>query len=115
MLAFKKIYRWVPSLYVMQGLPFGLVTIVSAILYKTFNFSNTSITFYTSLLVLPWLFKPLFSPVLEGLASKRALVLLSQFLMAALFFFIGYEFAVKKFFWGKLYYFFSGCISVECA
>jgi len=77
-------YQWVPSVYLMQGLPFALVTVVSAVLYKNFGFSNSVIAFYTSFFTLPWTIKFLFAPFLEKLTSKRTLTLLMQYTLVVL-------------------------------
>ena len=61
---------YIPSLYFAQGLPYVLVNSVSVILYKTLGVSNTLIG-VTSLFYLPWVVKPLWSPVVELRASKR--------------------------------------------
>jgi PAT family beta-lactamase induction signal transducer AmpG len=76
-------YHWIPGMYVMQGLPFALVSIVSPVLFKDFNFSNTSIALYTSLFTLPWVLKFLMAPALERF-DKRNLVLAIQLNMATL-------------------------------
>ena len=38
-------WSWVPSLYFAEGLPYAFVMIVSVVLYKKLNISNTEITF----------------------------------------------------------------------
>lgn len=95
----QKIYRWIPGLYIMQGLGFSLVTAVSIILYKNFDFNNTKIAFYTSLFTIPWLLKPVLAPVVENIATKRSLILSMQFLIAALFFLLALSLAFKPFFY----------------
>lgn len=64
-------WRWVPSLYFAQGLPYVVVMIVSVIMYKRLGISNTDIALYTSWLYLPWVIKPFWSPVVEVLRTKR--------------------------------------------
>lgn len=73
---------WVPSLYFMQGIPYALVIIVAEILLKQFHFSNSEITFYTSLFILPWVFKFLFAPFFEHRATKRSLTLVHEFFLS---------------------------------
>lgn len=67
--------RWVVTTYLVQALPYTLVTAVSVILYKNLNFSNTDIAFYTSLLTIPWFIKPILSPLIEHWTSRRTLIL----------------------------------------
>jgi PAT family beta-lactamase induction signal transducer AmpG len=81
----KSLYRWVPSLYMMEGLPYGLVAAVSPVFYKSFNMSNSKIALYTSLFMAPWFLKPLLAPALENAASKQQIILMMQFLIAGLF------------------------------
>ena len=61
-------WAWVPTVYFAEGLPYVIVTVVSAILYKNLGLSNTQATFYTSWLYLPWVIKPLWSPLVENSA-----------------------------------------------
>lgn len=77
-------YRWVPTVYFMQGLPAALVMYVSLVFYKNFQLNNIAITIITSLYVLPWLFKPLLAPLLENLNSKKNLVVSTQLIMTCL-------------------------------
>ena len=73
---------WVPSLYFAQGIPYVIVTMVSAALYKRFGVSNADIGWYTSLLGLPWVIKPLWGPLVDLYWTKRKWTLTTQALMA---------------------------------
>jgi PAT family beta-lactamase induction signal transducer AmpG len=73
----------VPSLYFAQGLPFIVVMSVSVILYKRLGVSNAEIALYTSLLYLPWVVKPLWSPIVDVLRTKRWWILTMQLLVGA--------------------------------
>src|SRR5213080_489991 len=64
-------WSWVPSLYLAEGLPYVIVMTVSVIMYKGLGISNTDIALYTSWLYLPWVIKPLWSPVVDLLRTKR--------------------------------------------
>lgn len=77
-----KLYKWIPSLYIMQGLPFAFVCVIAPIFYKSFNVNNAHIALYTSLFATPWFLKPILSPLLETLASRHTLILSMQFLIA---------------------------------
>lgn len=74
---------WVPSLYFGQGLPFVVVMTVSVIMYKRLGISNTDIALFTSLLYLPWVLKPLWSPVVDVLRTKRWWIISMQLLVGA--------------------------------
>jgi PAT family beta-lactamase induction signal transducer AmpG len=64
-------------------LPYGLVAMVSVILYKSFGVSNARIAFYTGWLSLPWVIKPLWSPVVDLLQTRRLWIWSMQFLIGA--------------------------------
>lgn len=78
----KKEYRngwsWVPSLYFAEGLPYVMVMTVSVIMYKRLGISNTDIAVYTSLLYLPWVIKPLWSPFVDIFKTKRFWIITMQ-------------------------------------
>ncbi len=76
-------WRWVPTLYFGQGLPYVVVMTLSVVLYKRLGLGNTEIAFYTSWLYLPWVVKPLWSPLVELFGRKRTWVLAMQFLIGA--------------------------------
>lgn len=75
---------WVFTLYFMQGVPYALVMLVAAILLKQFAFTNSEIAFYTSLFILPWVIKFFSAPFFEKLANKRILIIIIQYLLAAI-------------------------------
>lgn len=76
-------WAWVPTLYFAEGLPNVIVTIVSLVLYKQLGLSNAEITFYTSWLNLPWVVKPLWSPFVDAVKTKRWWVITMQLLIGA--------------------------------
>ena len=76
-----KEWSWVPSLYFAEGLPYAFVMIVSTILYKKLDISNTEIALYTSWLYLPWVIKPFWSPFVEIFKSKRFWIIFTQLII----------------------------------
>jgi len=76
-------WTWIPTLYFSQGIPYVVVMTLSVIMYKNLGFSNTDIALYTSWLYLPWVIKPLWSPLVELLGSKRCWVWALQFVVGA--------------------------------
>lgn len=78
-------WGWVPSLYFAEGLPYVVVMTVSLVLYKQLGLSNAEITFYTSWLYLPWVIKPLWSPFIDLVRTKRWWVTAMQLLIGAAF------------------------------
>lgn len=74
---------WVPSLYFAEGIPYVIVMVVSVIMYKRLGISNTDIALYTSWLYLPWVIKPLWSPVVDLLRTKRFWIITMQLFIGA--------------------------------
>ncbi len=73
---------WVPSLYFSQGIPYVIVMTMSVVMYKRLGISNTDIALYTSWLYLPWVIKPLWSPLVDITQTKRFWVVTMQFLVS---------------------------------
>ncbi|MEJ1973488.1 MAG: MFS transporter [Lacunisphaera sp.] len=78
-------WRWVPSLYFAQGLPYVAVMTLAVVMYKNLGVSNDDIAFYTSWLYLPWVIKPLWSPVVDLFRTKRTWILALQLTVGAAF------------------------------
>lgn len=76
-------WAWVPSLYFAEGLPYVAVMIISLVMYKRMGISNTEIALYTSWLNLPWVIKPLWSPFIDIIKTKRYWITSMQLLIGA--------------------------------
>lgn len=74
-------WAWIPSLYFAEGLPYVVVMTVSVIMYKRLGLSNTDIALYTSWLYLPWVIKPIWSPLVDNLRTKRFWIISMQLLV----------------------------------
>lgn len=98
-------WSWVPTLYFAEGLPYVAVMTISIILYKQLGLSNTEITFYTSWLYLPWVIKPLWSPFIDLIKTKRWWITVMELLIGAAF--GGVAFTIPTGFWlqGTLFFF----------
>ena len=98
-------WAWVPTLYFAEGVPYVAVMTISVIIYKRLGLSNTDITLYTSWLYLPWVIKPLWSPFVDMLRTKRWWILGMQVLIAAAL--AGVAFTIPGPFWlqGSLSFF----------
>ena len=64
-------WKWVPTAYFMEGLPFVMIVMVSSIMYKNFGLTNAHITYYTGWLMLPWTIKPLWAWFVDLFKTKR--------------------------------------------
>ena len=98
-------WAWVPTLYFAEGLPYVAVMTISLVLYKQLGLSNAEITFYTSWLYLPWVIKPLWSPFIDLIKTKRWWIRSMQLLIGAAF--GGVAFTIPSSFWlqGTLFFF----------
>ena len=76
-------WTWIPSLYFAEGLPFVAAMTVSVIMYKRLGISNTELAFFTSWLYLPWVIKPLWSPIVDILRTRRFWIVAMQLLIGA--------------------------------
>ena len=76
-------WSWVPSLYFAEGIPYFIVNVLSVTMFKRLGMSNGDLAMYTSLLYLPWVIKPLWSPFVDIIRTKRWWILSMQALMTA--------------------------------
>jgi PAT family beta-lactamase induction signal transducer AmpG len=79
----KNPWLWVPSLYFGQAIPYVVANYLSGVMYKDLGVSNADNTFFTSLLYLPWVIKPLWSPLVDLSGTKRGWTVALQLAMAA--------------------------------
>lgn len=77
--------KWVPTLYFAMGLPFVVLNMVSAVLFKDLEIPDAQIAFWTSLIMWPWTIKFLWSPFLELYRTKKFWVIATQLLSGVLF------------------------------
>jgi len=76
-------WAWISSLYYAEGIPYVIVMTVAVIMYKRMGISNTDIALYTSWLYLPWVIKPLWSPIVDIFKTKRAWIVVMQLIIGA--------------------------------
>ena len=102
---------WIPSLYMTEGIPYIVIIVVSVIMYKKLGVSNSDIGLYTSLLYLPWVIKPIWSPIVDLLGTKRKWFLAMQFTLSLVFFGVGLTTAGSNFFFMTLAFFWMGAFA----
>ena len=78
-------WAWIPTLYYAQGIPYVVVMSLSTTMYKNLGVSNTDIALYTSWLYLPWVIKPLWSPLVDLFRTKRFWIVTLQFAIGLAF------------------------------
>jgi len=93
-----KPWFWIPLLNFSSGLPYAVIISVSVIMYKNLGISNEDIGVYTSLLYLPWVIKPLWSPFIELHGTKRKWFLSMQLLISIAFLLVGFTIPASGFF-----------------
>ncbi len=76
-------WLWVPTLYLIEGLPYAIVNTIALAVFKDMGVDNGTLGPLTTLISLPWLIKPLWSPFMDIFRSKRWWILLTQFTMLA--------------------------------
>lgn len=81
----KSPWLWVPTLYFAQGIPYFIVNTVSVMMFTKMGVPNGEMAFFTSLLYLPWMIKPFWSPFVDIIKTKRWWTVAMQVIMAAAF------------------------------
>ncbi len=89
---------WVPSLYIFEGIPYIIAMTVSVVLYKRLGISNSDIALYTGWFYLPWVIKPLWSPLVDMYRTKRAWVATMQLLIGLSLVALAYAVPLRSFF-----------------
>lgn len=76
-------WAWIPTLYFAEGIPYIMVMIIAEIMYKRLGLSNADAALYTSWLYLPWVIKPIWSPLVDLFRTKRWWIVVMQFFAGA--------------------------------
>ena len=90
-------WAWIPTLYFAEGLPNVVVTALSIVMYMQMGLTDAEVGLYTGWLALPWVVKPLWSPFIDLLKTKRWWVLAMQVLMGSAL--AGIAFTLPTAFW----------------
>ncbi|WP_396185280.1 MFS transporter [Flavobacterium sp.] len=91
-------WYWIPVLNFASGLPYAIIISVSVIMYKNLGINNEDIGIYTSLLYLPWVVKPLWSPFIDLYSTKRKWFLAMQLVISIAFLIVGLTIPISNFF-----------------
>ncbi len=89
---------WIPTVYFAMGLPFVVIAQASALMYKNMGISDTQIALWTSLIMLPWTLKPIWSPVLEMFKTKKHFVVATQLVTGMMFALVALSLPLNHFF-----------------
>lgn len=89
---------WVPTAYFAMGLPFVVLNMVTVLMFKGLEVDDKLITFWTSLILLPWTLKPLWSPFLELFRTKKFFVIVTQLVTGVTFGLVALSLNLSHFF-----------------
>ncbi len=78
-------WAWVPTLYFAQGIPYFLVNNITVMMFAKMGVPNGEMALFTSLLYLPWMIKPFWSPFVDVMKTKRWWTVTMQVIMAVAF------------------------------
>ena len=100
-------WAWIPTLYFAEGLPNVVVTALSIVMFMQLGLSDTEVGLYTGWLALPWVVKPLWSPFIDLLKTKRWWVLTMQLLMGSALAGIAFTLPTAMWFQGTMFFLFA--------
>lgn len=89
---------WVPTAYFAMGLPFVVLSVATVLMFSNMGVSDGSIAFWTSLIMLPWTLKPLWSPFLEMFKTKKFFVVFTEVFSGVLFGLVALSLSLPSFF-----------------
>ena len=89
---------WVPTVYFAMGLPFVAIAAASSLMFKNLGISDAKIAFWTSLIMIPWTLKPLWSPLLEMFKTKKHFVVATQMVTGVTFGLVALSLPLPHFF-----------------
>ena len=78
-------WLWIPTLYFAEGIPYFIVNNISVIMFTRMGVPNGEMALFTSLIYFPWVIKPLWSPFVDILRTKRWWIIIMQVLMSIAF------------------------------
>ena len=76
---------WIPTLYFAEGIPYFIVNNISVIMFNNMGMPKGEMALYTSMLYLPWVIKPFWSPFVDIIRTKRWWIMIMQVLMSVAF------------------------------
>ena len=78
-------WTWIPTLYFAEGIPYFIVNNISVTMFTKMGVPNGEMALFTSLLYLPWTIKPLWSPFVDIIKTKRWWIIAMQLLISCAF------------------------------
>ncbi len=81
-------WLWIPTLYFAEGIPYFIVNQILCTMLTKMGVSNGVMALYTSMIYLPWVLKPLWSPFVDLIKTKRWWITTMQIIMSVAFVFM---------------------------
>lgn len=81
----RSLWWWIPTLYFAEGIPYFIVNNISVTMFTRMGVPNGEMALFTSLLYLPWTIKPLWSPFVDIIRTKRWWIVAMQVLVTLCF------------------------------
>ena len=78
-------WAWVSTLYFLEGIPYFIVNQISVVMLTKMGVPNGDMAMFTSLLYLPWMIKPFWSPFVDIFKTKRWWTITMQIIMSLVF------------------------------
>ncbi|MCQ2351903.1 MAG: hypothetical protein MJ033_00295 [Victivallaceae bacterium] len=76
---------WIFSLYFAEGVPAAIICEVAVVLFAALNYPPEKIAHAVSILGMPWVFKPIWSSLVDCTATKKKWIVAMQFLLCGVF------------------------------
>jgi PAT family beta-lactamase induction signal transducer AmpG len=81
-----------------MGMPFVMLSLVAVVMFSEMGVSDAQAAFWTSLIVLPWTLKPLWSPFLELFRTKKYFVVTTELVTGLSFVLVALSLPLPGFF-----------------
>ena len=91
-------WRWIPTLYIAEGLPYFAVNTLTVLMYTNMGVGLKEMAFFTGWLYLPWVIKPFWSPFVDLIKTKRYWTIAMQIVMAVTMALVGLLLPTSGFF-----------------
>ncbi len=104
---------WLPTLYLMRGLPYILLFFTSIVFYSQLRVDTSYITLSTSWFIVPFILRPFLGRLVLSFESKRYWILLCEFIIGMSLFGIALSIPLKQ--WYAVSYAFFCIIGIAAA
>ena len=88
-------WAWIPTAFLAKGVSMVSLTVISVLAFKRLGMDNAQVCMLVALLYLPWLLRPLASPLVLRFMSLRRWIVLCQLGMAAALFGVSCSVSLK--------------------